>query len=176
MINYEIVENLVKTELCKMSLYETKTDKYFETSWYKNSDGKYKVTSPFIKIRDEIEPSINMADFSYKSNLTEKDFTWDYDEYWTDYNDSMICSYRLPSSREKKEIVDGENRRREDEAYKNEYTNRLSKAIAIRIAQDIQEKEEEFQRKLAEWKRINLETESSFKNDEDNEDDEDDIF
>lgn len=174
MINYEIVEDLVKTELCKMGL--TKTDKFFTTYWYKNSDGRYKITSPFAKIRDEIEPTMNMADFTYKSNLTEKDFTWDYDEYWTDYNDSMICSYRLPTTQEKQDIVDEENSRREDEAYTKEYQKRLSKAIAIRIAQDIQEEEKEFQRRLAEWKRINLETESSFKKDEDNEEDDDDIF
>ena len=164
------IEELVKSELRTMGLY--KTDKYFEKECYQN--GSYvKITPPFIKIRDEIIPTIDMSDFSYKSNLTEKDFTWEYDEYWTDVDDNMHCSYRLPTKREKQEIVESENRRREEAMYVNKYNHRLAKAIAISIAKDIEAAEKEFKRKLEEWKRLNFDEDE---NDKDNEDDEDDIF
>lgn len=161
------VEELVKSELRTMGY---KAGRYFEKDLCLSDKG-YKLTnSPFIKIRDEIAPTIDMSDFQYKSNLTEKDFTWDYDEYWTDYNDEMRCSYRLPTKNEKKEIVAAENRRREDEMYNDEYNHRLANAIVARIVSAIQEAEQQMQKEWEEWKRSHqIET-----NNED--DEEDDIF
>ena len=159
------VEELVKSKLRAMGY---KADRYFEEEWCPSNYG-YKITSPFMKIRDELASTIDMSDCSFKSNLTEKDFTWDYDEYWTDYNDEMHCSYRLPTAQEKKEIVASENRRREDEMYQNEYNHRLAKAIVTRIASAIQEAEKQWQKEWEEWKR-------SHPIENNIEDDEDDIF
>ena len=144
------VEELVKSSLRRMGY---KADRYFEKDLCLTDDGYKFTTSPFMKIKDEIAPTIDMSDFSYKSNLTEKDFTWDYDEYWTDRDDKMYCSYRLPTAQEKKEIVATENRRREDEMYNNEYNHRLAKAIVTRITSAIQEAEKQWQREWEEWKR-----------------------
>ena len=162
------VEELVKSELRTMGY---KADRYFEEKWCPNGGYYgYKITSPFIKIRDEIAPTIDMSDFSYKSNLTEKNFTWDYDEYWTDYNDEMRCSYRLPTEHEKREIVAAENHRREQQMYNDEYNHRLATAIVARIVSAIQEAEQQWQKEFEEaWKRTHP-TEQNF------EDDEDDIF
>lgn len=160
------VEELVKSELRTMGY---KADRYFEEDLCPSNYG-YKITSPFMKIRDELASTIDMSDCSFKSNLTEKDFTWDYDEYWTDCDDKMYCSYRLPSEREKREIVAAENRRREDEMYNNEYNHRLAKAIVIHIVRAIQEAEQQWQKEFEEaWKRTHP-IENNV------EDDEDDIF
>ena len=162
------VEELVKSELRTMGY---KADRYFEEEWCPNGGYYgYKITSPFIKIRDEIAPTIDMSDFSYKSNLTEKDFTWDYDEYWTDRDDKMYCSYRFPTAQEKEEIVETENRRREQQKYNDEYNHRLATAIVTHIVSAIQETEQQWQKEFEEaWKRTH-----PIENN--NEDDEDDIF
>ena len=82
-------------------------DRYFEEHYYPLGNGRHQWMSPFDKIKGKIAPNIDMADFQYKSDLTVNDFTWDYDEYWTDHDDKMVCVYRLPSEKEKQEIVGG---------------------------------------------------------------------